>query len=91
MGPLNVIIKKGLITGFLFGLSLFFLSAVVGAQYIVMGAVLVSDPNVELTNVIVPMFSMNICFIFVSYLFHFMPDIGNSKKSAASVFFILDQ
>ncbi|KAF2310356.1 hypothetical protein GH714_007963 [Hevea brasiliensis] len=89
-GPVKTGIRDGLICGFGFGLSFFFLYSVYAASFYA-GARLVEVGNTTFVEVFRAFCALSMAAVGVSQSSSFAPDAGKAKSAAASVFAILDQ
>lgn len=87
--PLKLGTKKGIISGALYGVSQFILFLVFGLIFY-LGIVFLNRNNIEISDVFVAIYAIAFSGMTAGNNVHFMPDIGAAKKSAASLFEILD-
>ncbi|XP_004508080.1 ABC transporter B family member 11-like [Cicer arietinum] len=89
-GPIKKGIRRGIISGFGFGLSFFMLYAVYACCFYA-GARLVEDGKSTFSDVFVVFFALSMASVGVSQSGTLLPDSTNAKSAAASIFAILDQ
>ena len=88
-------IKKGLVSGVLFGFSQFILFLIFGLLFF-LGSVVVRDsyPGDQFFDGVLNMFTAIYAIVFAAMTAgnnaHFLPDVGAAKNSAANLFLILD-
>jgi ATP-binding cassette subfamily B (MDR/TAP) protein 1 len=89
--PMSIAVKKGNISGILFGLSQFIMF-VVFALIFFLGTVFIRDnsPNINIEDVFTAIYSIMFAGMTAGNNSHFMPDVAAAKNSAANLFLILD-
>ena len=81
--------KKGMISGLFFGLSQFILFLVFGLIFY-LGIVFMNANNLLIDNVFVAIYAIMFSGMTAGNNAHFLPDINNSRRAAASLFEIQD-
>ncbi|CAL9779158.1 unnamed protein product [Musa acuminata subsp. burmannicoides] len=89
-GPMNSIIKQGLIGGLGFGLSNILLFCVYATGFYA-GARLVKDGETTFANVFRVFFALNFAAVGITQYSSLAPDSAKAKSATASVFAILDR
>ena len=87
--PLQIGNKKGLMAGFFFGLSQFILFLVFGLIFY-LGIVFMNSNNLQIADVFTAIYAIVFSGMTAGNSVHFMPDVNNSKRAAASLFEIQD-
>ena len=87
--PLSIGNKKGLMGGFFFGLSQFILFLVFGLIFY-LGIVFMNANNLSIGDVFVAIYAIMFSGMTAGNNAHFMPDMNNSRRAAASLFEIQD-
>ena len=88
--PESLLVGKGLLTGFLFGLSQLITYFIFGIIFFV-GAVFVRDnADVTVEDMFTAMFALTFAGMGAGNNSHFMPDAGVAQNAAANLFLILD-
>jgi ABC-type multidrug transport system fused ATPase/permease subunit len=83
--PLGEGMKKGLVSGFLFGLNQLIMFYVFGLIFY-LGIVFMSHNNLSIADVFTAIYGITFSGMTAGNNSHFMPDVAAAKKSAASVF-----
>ena len=81
--------KKGIMAGFFFGLSQFILFLVFGLIFY-LGIVFMFRNNLQIADVFTAIYAIVFSGMTAGNSVHFLPDIDNSKRAAASLFEIQD-
>ncbi|WJX96357.1 ABC transporter B member 11 [Trifolium repens] len=89
-GPIKKGIRRGIISGFGFGLSFFVLYSVYACCFYA-GARLVEDGKSTFSDVFLVFFALNMAAMGVSQSGSLLPDSSNANGATASIFAILDQ
>ncbi|KAK7363396.1 hypothetical protein VNO77_05538 [Canavalia gladiata] len=89
-GPIKTGIKRGIISGIGFGLSMFVLYAVYACSFYA-GARLVEDGKTSFTNVFRVFFALSMAAIGISQSSSLASDSTKAKAATASIFAILDR
>ncbi|XP_045813314.1 ABC transporter B family member 11-like [Trifolium pratense] len=89
-GPIKKGIRRGIISGFGFGLSFFVLYSVYACCFYA-GARLVEDGKSTFSDVFLVFFALNMAAVGISQSGTLVPDSSNAQGATASVFAILDQ
>ncbi|KAK7388086.1 hypothetical protein VNO78_22891 [Psophocarpus tetragonolobus] len=89
-GPIKTGIRRGIISGFSYGVSFFMLYAVYACTFYA-GARLVEDGKTTFSDVFRVFFALSMAAMGISQSGSLVPDSTNSKSAAASVFAILDR
>ncbi|KAK7388084.1 hypothetical protein VNO78_22889 [Psophocarpus tetragonolobus] len=89
-GPIKTGIRRGIISGFSFGLSFFVLYAVYATSFYA-GARLVEDGKSTFSDVFRVFFALSMAAIGISQSGSLVPDSSKAKGAAASIFAILDR
>lgn len=87
--PFEIAVKKGNISGILFGISQLIMY-VVFALIFFLGAVFIRDNNLSISDVFTAIYSIMFAGMTAGNNSHFMPDVAAAKNSAANIFEILD-
>lgn len=87
--PFDIAVKKGNISGLLFGFSQLIMY-VVFALIFYLGAVFIRDNNLSIADVFTAIYSIMFAGMTAGNNSHFMPDVAAAKNSAANIFEILD-
>lgn len=87
--PFQIAVKKGNISGLLFGLSQFTMFVVFGLIFY-LGSIFIRDNNLDVADVFTAIYSIMFAGMTAGNNTHFMPDVASSKNSAANIFSILD-
>lgn len=87
--PYEIGVKKGNISGLLFGFSQFIMYLVF-ALIFYFGAVFIRDNNLSIADVFTAIYSIMFAGMTAGNNSHFMPDVANAKNSASNIFEILD-
>jgi ABC-type multidrug transport system fused ATPase/permease subunit len=87
--PYEIGVKKGNISGILFGFSQLIMY-VVFALIFYLGAVFIRDNNLSIADVFTAIYSIMFAGMTAGNNSHFMPDVATAKNSAANIFEILD-
>jgi ATP-binding cassette, subfamily B (MDR/TAP), member 1 len=87
--PLAMGVKKGMVSGALYGVSQFILFLVFGLIFY-FGVIFMVDNNLEMANVFTAIYAITFSGMTAGNNAHFMPDMAAGKKAAASIFDILD-
>ena len=82
-------VKKGITSGVLFGLSQFFLFLIFGLIFY-LGVVFKISNNLPLDDVFTAIYGILFSGIIAGNNMNFLPDVGASKRAAASIFYIQD-
>ncbi|XP_074317748.1 ABC transporter B family member 11-like [Silene latifolia] len=88
--PMEAGIKRGLVSGFGFGLSSSLLFCVYAVSFYV-GAQLVGRGKATFSEVFRVFFALSMAALGLSQTTSFLPDIGKAKSAVASIFAILDR
>ena len=83
--PYQIGVKKGNISGVLFGLSQFIMY-VVFALIFFLGAVFIRDNNLNIADVFTAIYSIMFAGMTAGNNSHFMPDVAAAKNSASNIF-----
>lgn len=86
---MNNAVKKGNISGLLFGLSQFIMF-VVFALIFYFGTLFIKNNGVSVADVFTAIYAIVFAGMTAGNNSHFMPDVGKAKVAAASLFLILD-
>lgn len=86
---MGIAIKKGNISGILFGLSQFILF-IVFALIFFFGTIFIRDCGASITDVFTAIYALVFAGMTAGNNSHFMPDVAAAKNSAANLFYILD-
>lgn len=87
--PYEIGVKKGNISGILFGFSQFIMYLVF-ALIFYLGAVFIRDNGLSIADVFTAIYSIMFAGMTAGNNSHFMPDVANANNSAANIFEILD-
>ena len=87
--PVEMGVKKGFVSGFFFGLSQFILFLVFGLVFY-LGIVFMNANNLAIDDVFTAIYAVIFSGMTAGNNAHFMPDINNSRKAAASLFQLQD-
>ena len=87
--PYEIAVKKGNISGLLFGFSQFIMYLVF-ALIFYLGAIFIRDNNLDIADVFTAIYSIMFAGMTAGNNSHFMPDVASAKNSAANIFEILD-
>lgn len=93
--PHQLGVKKGIVSGVLFGFSQFILFLIFGLLFF-LGSVVVRDnySDANFFDGVLNMFTAIYAIVFAAMTAgnnaHFLPDVGAAKNSAANLFLILD-
>jgi ATP-binding cassette subfamily B (MDR/TAP) protein 1 len=87
--PFEIAIKKGNISGIMFGLSQLIMF-VVFALIFYLGAIFIRDNGVSIADCFTAIYSIMFAGMTAGNNSHFMPDVASAKNSAANIFEILD-
>lgn len=83
--PFQIAVKKGNISGLLFGISQLIMY-VVFALIFYFGAVFIRDNHLSIANVFTAIYSLMFAGMTAGNNSHFMPDVAAAKNSAANIF-----
>ncbi|KAK7264795.1 hypothetical protein RJT34_32406 [Clitoria ternatea] len=89
-GPIKTGIRRGIISGFSFGLSFFMLYAVYATSFYA-GARLVEDGKSTFSDVFRVFFALSMAAMGIAQSGSLVPDSTKAKSAAASIFAILDR
>ncbi|WJX90822.1 ABC transporter B member 11 [Trifolium repens] len=89
-GPIKTGIRRGIVSGFGFGISFFVLYAVYATSFYA-GARLVEDGKASFSDVFRVFFALSMAAIGLSQSGSLVPDSTKAKSAAASIFAILDR
>lgn len=83
--PLSIGIKKGNISGILFGISQFIMF-IVFALIFYFGTLFIRDNGLNVADVFTSIYSIMFAGMTAGNNSHFMPDVAAAKNSAANIF-----
>lgn len=83
--PFEIAVKKGNISGLLFGISQLIMY-VVFALIFFLGSVFIRDNNLSIADVFTAIYSIMFAGMTAGNNSHFMPDVAAAKNSAANIF-----
>ena len=83
--PYGLAVKKGVFSGFFFGLSQFILFILVGLLFY-LGSLFVRDTTATTEDMFTAVISILYSGMMVGNNAHFMPDVAAAKVSAANLF-----
>lgn len=83
--PYQIAIKKGNISGILFGFSQLIMY-VVFALIFYLGSIFIRDNNLSIADVFTAIYSIMFAGMTAGNNSHFMPDVASAKNSAANIF-----
>ena len=83
--PLSIGNKKGIMSGLFFGFSQFILFLVFGLIFW-LGIVFMNHNNLQIADVFIAIYAIIFSGMTAGNNAHFMPDINNSRRAAASLF-----
>lgn len=87
--PEKVGVRKGMISGFLYGLTQIIMFFVFGLIFY-LGTVFMRDNNLEIANVFTAIYAIMFSGMTAGNNAHFMPDAAAAKTSAVNIFEIQD-
>ena len=87
--PLALALRKGHISGLLYGVSQFLMYIVI-ALIFYLGTIFIRDNNLSIADVFTAIYAIMFAGMTAGNNAHFMPDVATAKKAAANLFEILD-
>lgn len=87
--PLNMGIKKGNVSGLLYGLSQFVMF-IIFALIFYLGTIFLRDNNLSIADVFTAIYALVFAGMTAGNNMHFMSDVAEANNAAANIFEILD-
>lgn len=88
--PESMILKSGIISGFFYGLSQYIMFIILSLIFY-LGALFVQNNGAGLQDMFTAVFAIFFAALTVGSHSHMLPDVGECKMSAASLFVLLDE